>query len=112
MGREGRLLISPPNSNRELVYADYLTGRIRGATVNIVRMERFRLEKITRPHRGDKAPASGFATRIVPDPVLEGVLTVDDPAVFAATLAAGVGRQRAYGRGFIRLEPVTLERAA
>jgi hypothetical protein len=104
--------VSPPNSNRELVYADYLTKRIRGATVNIVRMERFRLEKITRPHGGDKAPASGFASRIVPDAVLEGVLRVDDPMAFAETLAAGVGRQRAYGRGFIRLEPLALERAA
>jgi hypothetical protein len=111
-GEKDAFLVSPPNSNRELVYADYLTGRLRGATVNIVRMERFRLEKIMRPHRGDKAPPSGYASRIVPDAVLEGVLTVDDPAAFAATLAAGVGRQRAYGRGFIRLEPLTLERAA
>jgi hypothetical protein len=111
-GEKDAFLVSPPNSNRELVYADYLTGRIRGATVNIVRMERFRLEKITRPHRGDKAPASGFASRIVPDAMLEGVLTVDAPETFSETLAAGVGRQRAYGRGFIRLEPLTLERAA
>ena len=111
-GREGRLPRIPAGSIREQVYADYLPSRLRGATVNLVRMGRFRLEKITRPHRGDKAPASGFASRIVPDAVLEGVLTVDDPAAFAETLAAGVGRQRAYGRGFVRLEPLALERAA
>lgn len=111
-GEKDAFLASPPGSIREQVYADYLTGRLRGATINMVRMGRFRLEKITRPHRGDKAPASGFASRIIPDAVLEGVLTVDDPAAFAETLAAGVGRQRAYGRGFIRLEPVELDRAA
>ena len=61
---------------------------------------------------GTKRPASGYASRIVPDAVLEGVLTVDDAAAFAETLTAGVGRQRAYGRGFIGLEPLTLERAA
>jgi CRISPR associated protein len=111
-GEKDAFLVSPPGSIRDQVYADYLTGRLRGAAINMVRMGRFRLEKITRPHRGDKAPASGFASRIVPDAVLEGVLTVDDPAMFAETLAAGVGRQRAYGRGFIRLEPLALDRAA
>jgi hypothetical protein len=111
-GEKDAFLISPPGSIREQVYVDYLVGRLRGATVNLVRMGRFRLEKIRRPHRGDKAPASGFASRIVPDAVLEGVLTVDEPAAFAETLARGVGRQRAYGRGFVRLEPLTLERAA
>ena len=111
-GEKDAFLISPPGSIRELIYADYLTSRLRGATVNIVRMERFRLDKVTRPHRGDRAPPSGYASWIVPDAVLEGVLTIDDPAAFTETLAAGVGRQRAYGRGFIRLEPLTLERAA
>jgi|SRR5271166_2947474 len=111
-GEKDAFLRAPPGTIREQVYADYLTERLRGASVNIVRMGRFRLEKMTRPHRGDKAPASGLASRIVPDAVLEGILTVDDAAAFAETLAAGVGRQRAYGRGFIRLEPVALEQAA
>jgi hypothetical protein len=60
------------------------------------------------PDWASGAPAFGFALSIA----LEGVLMVDDPTAFAETLAAGVGRQRAYGRGFIRLEPLTLDRAA
>jgi hypothetical protein len=39
---------------------------------------------------------------------LEGVLTVIDPVPFMSALAAGVGRQRAYGRGYVRLEPARL----
>jgi hypothetical protein len=39
--------------------------------------------------------------RLCLENVLEGPLTMDD-----------AGRQRAYGRGFIRLEPLALERAA
>jgi hypothetical protein len=105
-------LLSPAGSNRGQIYGDYLAKRLQGATVNAVQMVRFRLEKITRPHRGEKPTPSGFGSRTVPDAVLEGVLTVNDPAAFAETLATGVGRQRAYGRGFIRLEPVALERAA
>jgi hypothetical protein len=105
-------LLSPAGSIRGHVYGDYLAKRLPGARVHAVEMVRFRLEKITRPHRGKKLTPSGFGSRTVPDAVLEGVLTVDDPAAFAETLATGVGRQRAYGRGFVRLEPLALERAA
>jgi hypothetical protein len=36
------------------------------------------------------------------------MLTVVDPVPFTSMLGAGVGRQRAYGRGYVRLEPVRL----
>lgn len=40
-----------------------------------------------------------------PDAVLHGTLTVTDPAAFAALLARGVGRHRAYGYGMVLLRP-------
>jgi CRISPR associated protein len=40
--------------------------------------------------------------------VLEGVLTVVDPVRFTSMLGTGIGRQRAYGRGYVRLEPARL----
>ena len=76
------------------------------------RLTRFRLEQMSRPHRGASAPSSGIAQRVVPDAVLEGMLTVVDPHLLSQTLKSGVGRQRAFGRGYIRLEPLRVNAAA
>jgi CRISPR system Cascade subunit CasE len=100
------------NIEREGVYTRYLAERLLGATVERARLTRFQLSKMTRPHRGASAPASGLAQRVVPDAVLEGILTVTDPAAFMQTLMKGVGRQRAYGRGYVRLEAMRLSVAA
>jgi hypothetical protein len=100
------------NIEREGIYTRYLVERLRGASVRRAKLTRFRLEKISRPHRGASAPPSGIAQRVVPDAVLEGVLTVSDPATFTQTLMSGVGRQRAFGRGYIRLEPERLSAIA
>jgi hypothetical protein len=90
---------------RDRVYRAYLAERLAGARIETCRLLQMRLAPMLRPHRGSGAPASGYATRVLPDVVLEGVLTVVDPALFMSTLGAGVGRQRAYGRGYVRLEP-------
>jgi hypothetical protein len=100
------------NVDRENVYTRYLIDRFSGAIVDGAKLTRFRLEKMIRPHRGAAAPASRVAQRVVPDAVLEGVLTVADPDVFIRTLMKGVGRQRAYGRGYVRLEAIRLGLAA
>ncbi len=92
------------NIEREGVYTRYLGERLLGAKVERAKLTRFQLVKMTRPHRGASAPASNVAQRVVPDAVLEGILTVTDPAAFMRALTQGVGRQRAYGRGYIRLE--------
>jgi hypothetical protein len=97
------------NIERGMIYRRYLGDRLQGAEVNLARLTSFRLERMTRPHRGQAAPKSGLAQRIIPDAVLEGVLTVRDPVVFKETLANGIGRQRAYGRGYVRLEPTALD---
>jgi hypothetical protein len=94
------------NIEREGVYTRYLVERLKGATVERANLTRFRLEQMLRPHRGASAPPSGLAQRVVPDAVLQGVLTVADPAAFTQALMSGVGRQRAFGRGYVRLEPM------
>ena len=98
------------NIEREGVYTRYLAERLPGATVEQAKLTRFQLLKMTRPHRGASAPASGLAQRVIPDAVLEGILAVTDPAIFKQTLMQGVGRQRAYGRGYVRLERYTVQR--
>lgn len=40
-----------------------------------------------------------------PDATIHGTLTVADPAAFAAMLARGIGRHRAYGYGMLLLRP-------
>jgi CRISPR system Cascade subunit CasE len=92
------------NIEREGVYTRYLAERLAGATVERAKLTQFQLVKMTRPHRGASAPASNVAQRVVPNAVLEGILTVTDPVAFMQTLTQGVGRQRAYGRGYVRLE--------
>jgi hypothetical protein len=90
---------------RDGVYRAYLAERLAGARIETCRLLQMRLMPILRPHRGSSAPASGYATRTLPDISMEGVLTVIDPVPFTALLGTGIGRQRAYGRGYIRLEP-------
>jgi CRISPR associated protein len=100
------------NIDREGVYVRYLVERLKGATVERAKLRRFKLEQVTRPHRGPSAPPSGFAQRVVPDAVLEGILKVSDPELLLRTLTSGVGRQRAFGRGYVRLEPLRVSAAA
>ena len=91
--------------DREGVYSRYLIERLKGADAEGTKLTRFRLDQMSRPHRGTSAPPSGVAQRVVPDAIIEGILTISDPALFSQTLLNGVGRQRAFGRGYIRLEP-------
>jgi hypothetical protein len=87
---------------RDGVYRAYLAERLAGARIETCRLMQMRLAPILRPHRGSDA------ARTLPDVVLEGVLTIVDAVPFTSMLGAGVGRQRAYGRGYVRLEPVRL----
>jgi CRISPR-associated protein Cas6/Cse3/CasE subtype I-E len=97
---------------REAVYSEYLVQRLHGADVRFVALNRFQLVKVARPHRGKHAPETGVATRVMPDATLSGILVVTDLEAFAKTLLEGVGRQRAYGRGMLRLEAPSLAQAA
>ena len=41
-----------------------------------------------------------------PDALMRGVITISNSQAFAALLARGVGRHRAYGYGMLLLRPV------
>jgi CRISPR system Cascade subunit CasE len=90
---------------REVIYTRYLVERLKGARVDAARLTGFRLVEVTRPHRGSLAPATGVAQRVLPEAEFLGVVTVMDSDVLAQTVRNGIGRHRAFGRGYVRLEP-------
>ncbi|MHC0053651.1 type I-E CRISPR-associated protein Cas6/Cse3/CasE [Actibacterium sp. D379-3] len=85
-------------ASREDVYLDWLAARL-GAAVELdsagTRMASFRRTHIQRDGRRLEGP----------DAVLHGTLTIADPTAFAALLARGIGRHRAYGYGMLLLRP-------
>jgi hypothetical protein len=89
-------------ADRSEVYAAYLRERMVGAAIEEVMLSNFRLARVTRRHSGS---GSGWREHTAPVAELVGVLDVTDPDQFRAFIAAGTGRQRAYGYGFLRLSP-------
>lgn len=89
-------------ADRGRAYADYLSERLSGAAVEEVALSNFKLARVARRHARS---GSGWREHTVPVAELTGVVSVSDPARFRALAAAGVGRQRAYGYGFLRLSP-------
>ncbi len=91
---------------RETVYADWLKRQF-GAAADLqeVRMSEFKLSSVLR--RGavqaegvrPKRPVQG------PDATFTGVLQVRDGEAFAALVARGIGRHRAFGYGMLLLKP-------
>ena len=82
--------------SREGVYADWLATRLEGAAcLDAARLARFRYSHAVRAGRAIEGP----------DAVMHGALTIVDPGRFAAALAHGIGRHRAYGYGMILLRP-------
>lgn len=88
-------------ASREGVYRDYLAQRIEGAELNAVTLRGFRLNRMTR-----KSATTEVGQRVVPEALLQGALTLNDAAAFEKTIAQGIGRQRAFGHGMIRLQPI------
>ena len=82
------------NINREGVYTRYLTDCLKGASVNSAKLTRFRLQQISRSHRGASPPSSGVAQRVVPDGVLEGMLTVLNPTLLSQTFRSFLNCRR------------------
>lgn len=86
------------NRTREEVYLDWLIERLGSAARldrSASRLARFHRVRVSRGNRGPEGP----------DATIHGTLTVTDPASFAALLARGVGRHRAYGYGMLLLRP-------
>lgn len=86
--------------DRAAVYTDYLRQRLKGAEVEAVVLEGFRLQRMVR------RAGEGWSERTFPVAEMSGVLEVTDTTLFEQMLLAGIGRQRAFGAGFVRLEPV------
>jgi CRISPR-associated protein Cas6/Cse3/CasE subtype I-E len=84
--------------NRAEIYTQYLVNRLVGATVESTQLAGARLMTMVR--RTD----TGWSQRIFPVADMNGVLTVDDPTQLTKTLTQGIGRQKGYGFGFVRLE--------
>jgi CRISPR system Cascade subunit CasE len=85
---------------RDDVYRDYLAERLVGATIEVSRLVQFGLRRFMRPKKD-----GSVSSKTMPQAVIEGSLRVDDPAKLIEVISAGVGRQRAYGCGMLRLQP-------
>lgn len=92
--------------SREEVYGDWLRRELIGTDkegVGGAELESASLRSFQRTRAARKLrarPSEG------PDVVMQGNLVITDPARFAALLARGVGRHRAYGYGMLLLRPV------
>lgn len=93
--------------SRESVYAEWLGRELaRGEAANVerIQLDGFRLAASLR--KGSAAEGRRPAQRVAgPDALFSGELTVRDPTGFAALLARGVGRHRAFGFGMLLLRP-------
>jgi len=92
--------------SREAVYTDWLKRQFEDvADLHETRMTEFSLSTVVRraAPQGEgarpKRPVQG------PDAVFTGVLQVRDSAAFAALVARGIGRHRAFGLGMLLLKP-------
>lgn len=95
------------DQSREALYGEWLArelARGNAAAIDRLRLDAFRLSASLRKSRaaGGKRPAQRVAG---PDALFSGELTVRDPTGFAALLARGLGRHRAFGFGMLLLRP-------
>lgn len=86
--------------DRAAIYAAYVRDRLAGADLEAFALDNF--ERVLMVRR----QGSAWSTKRYPKAELSGRLRVTDPAAFTQTLAAGLGRMRAYGFGMLRLEAV------
>lgn len=93
-----------PNSAppRAEIYADWLRTRLTvgGVSARHLVLESFRLSPVYRRDAGRRLRCVNG-----PAALFHGRLAVDDPERFAALLARGVGRHRAFGFGMLLLRP-------
>ena len=88
--------------SREEVYAQWLSEQLErhgGAKLDVPLTRLVSFQRTRAVRKLHRRPSEG------PDAVMQGNLTVTDPAKFAAMLARGIGRHRAYGYGMLLLRP-------
>jgi CRISPR system Cascade subunit CasE len=96
--------------SREAVYADWLKRQFEGAAdLHEVGMTEFKLSTVLR--RGALQAEGARPKRPVqgPDAAFTGVLQVRDSDAFAALVARGIGRHRAFGFGMLLLKPAVAD---
>jgi CRISPR system Cascade subunit CasE len=88
--------------NRGTVYQEWLAAHLLrgGVTLEVLSLEAVRRADVLRRGRDRELRSSNG-----PDVTGLGVLQVNDPTLFAALLARGVGRHRAFGFGMLLLRP-------
>jgi CRISPR system Cascade subunit CasE len=92
--------------SREAVYADWLKRQFEDvADLHEVRMIAFCLNTVVRRTAAQAEGARSKRPVQGPDAMFTGVLQVRDSAAFAAQLARGIGRHRAFGFGMLMLKP-------
>lgn len=99
-----RQQVHPSALAAETVYRTWLEsalGRAEGSTVGNLRLTGQRTIRGLRRHQ-----AGGRRPVHLPEVRATGTLTITDPVGWAATLARGIGRHRAFGFGMLLLRPV------
>lgn len=103
--------------SREAVYVGWLASQLAprsgaepgawygAAEVMDARLSRFSLTPVMRRTQARTVEARRGLSTVGPDATLSGHLRVVDSAAFAALLARGIGRHRAFGFGMLRLQP-------
>jgi CRISPR system Cascade subunit CasE len=95
--------------SRETVYADWLKRQFEGAAeLHEVGMTEFKLSTVLRRAEPKTDGARSKLPVQGPDAVFKGVLQVRDSDAFAALLARGIGRHRAFGFGMLLLKPAAV----
>jgi|APTNR8051073442_1049403.scaffolds.fasta_scaffold22604_3 CRISPR system Cascade subunit CasE len=94
--------------SRAEVYSAWLARQWgEAATLQSTRLEGFRLVRMMRRMQPNVDSVGRPLRRLMyPQALLHGELTVADGAAFAACLARGIGRQRAFGYGMVLLRPL------
>lgn len=93
-------------ADRADVYRDWLARQMSpAAELASVGLDGFRLIQQLRRRRGRGGRRGVERGLIRPHALLQGELTVTDGEAFAALLARGVGRHRAFGYGMLLLRP-------
>ena len=94
---------------REAVYLDWLAGqfsRHAGAKVLEASLTGFMLSEVVRRQQAGAAGDVRAKHHVSgPEARFAGLLEVQDPSAFAAGLARGLGRHRAFGFGMLLLKP-------
>jgi CRISPR system Cascade subunit CasE len=92
--------------DREKIYCEWVKQKFNdfSVTVDKIRLSGFRLVKQKRKTQATTKNRA-FHRIIRPSALLEGVITIKDPAKFNLFLKRGIGRHRSFGFGMILLRP-------